>query len=113
MRMEEEQEMRIHEERMRKKREGQCQKELSEGVLKSIHEYDEIMKRAFDRLSNMEVERDGEREIKVKWKGHSSTQGNKEDEDVSNEAWRRVMEQDAAKKEEESKRKKKEEAEMK
>jgi hypothetical protein len=71
------------------------------------------MKRAYDRLSNMEVERDRERERNVKCKGHSSTHGNKEDEDVSNEAWRRVKEQDAAKKVEGAKRKKKEEAERK
>jgi hypothetical protein len=66
------------------------------------------MKRAYDRLSNMEVER--KRERKVKGTGHSSTQGRKEDEDVSNEAWRRVVEQDVAKKVEEAKRKKEEEA---
>jgi hypothetical protein len=67
------------------------------------------MKRAYDKISNMEVER--ERERKVRGTGHSSTQGHKEDEYVSNEAWSRVKEQDAAKKVEERKRKMKEEAE--
>jgi hypothetical protein len=90
MRMEEEQQLRVREERMRREREEQRQKELAEGVIKRICEYDEIMKRAYDKISNMEVER--ERERKVKGTGHSSTQGHKEDEDVSNEAWRRVKE---------------------
>jgi hypothetical protein len=94
---------------MRREREEQRQKELAEGVIKSIREYDEIMKRAFDKISNMEVEM--ERERKVSGTGHSSTQGHKEDEDVLNEALRRVKEQDVAKKVEERKRKLKEEAE--
>jgi hypothetical protein len=88
--MEEEQQLRVREERMRREREEQRQKKLAEGIIKSIHEYDEVIKRAYDRLSNMEVER--ERERKVRGTGHSSTQGHKEDEDVSNEAWRRVKE---------------------
>jgi hypothetical protein len=46
--------------------------------------------RAYDKISNMEVER--ERERKVRGTGHSSTQGHKEDEDISNESWRRVKE---------------------
>jgi hypothetical protein len=107
--MEEEQQLRVREERMRREREEQHQKELVEGVIKSIRKYNEIMKRAYDKISNMEVEM--ERERKVRGMGHSSTQGHKEDEDVQNEAWRRVKEQDAAKKVEERKRKLKEEAE--
>jgi hypothetical protein len=37
--------------------------------IKSIREYDEIMKRAYDKISNMKVER--ERERKVRGTGHS------------------------------------------
>jgi hypothetical protein len=53
MRMEEEQQLRVREERMRREREEQRQKELAEEVIKSIREYDEIMKRVKEHLPHV------------------------------------------------------------